>query len=109
MEVKHLQDDLALKSAGSLAGELLQRNRTVEIDVRGHQIGIAWLQVGGDNILAAQDHIPLDQVLQFADVSRPVVFLQYLHQLSRERTRFAVVLPVVELQKVLGKSLDIAA
>src|SRR3954469_12532636 len=109
MVVQYLQDDLALKRPGSLASQFFQRNGAVQVDVGGDKVVLSGLQVAADNFFAAENDIPLDQVLEFADVSWPVVLLQYFHQFRRKRPRFAVVLAVVILKEIVHQAADIAA
>ena len=67
------------------------------------RVGIFLLvrhQVAADDFLVAQDHVALDQVLEFADVARPVMLLQRRHQVSRKGAGAAVVFAVVVLQEI---------
>ena len=78
--VQDFQNNFALQGARRLPGKFLQRDRAVEVDVRAQHVRVARLQVAADAILAAQDHITLDQIFEFADVPRPVILLQNFHQ-----------------------------
>src|SRR5207253_715645 len=57
-------------------------------------------QVASDGFFGAQNYVALDQVLEFANVARPVIFLQHAHQLIGERLGATVVFAVVELEEV---------
>ena len=41
-------------------------------------------EVAADHFFAAQDYVALDQVFQFANVSRPVILLQHFHQIREK-------------------------
>ena len=56
--------------------------------------------------LIAQSHGPLDAILQFAHISRPVILQQGLHGGGRDLNRCA---PSVTLQKPMGQHGDIGA
>ena len=73
------------------------------------QIGVARLQVGADHVFAAENHVALDQVLEFADVAGPVILLQNVHQLRGDRPRFAVVFAVVVLEEIVDQVCNVAA
>ena len=57
-------------------------------------------QVAADDFLVAQDHVALDQVLQFANVARPVILLQRGHQVCGKGAGAAVVFAVVVLEEI---------
>ena len=61
---------------------------------------LARHQVAADDFFVAQDHVALDQVLEFADVARPVILLQHGHQVAGKRPGAAVVLAVVVLEEI---------
>src|SRR6266853_5361933 len=74
--LQHLQDHLSLELAYALPGELLQRNRSIQRDFGTGKVGLALHQIGRDHFLMAQDDVALDQIFQFANITRPVIFLQ---------------------------------
>src|SRR6266446_4054436 len=56
----------------------------------------------------AQDHVTLDQVFQFSDVSRPVIFLQYRQHFVRHGPCAAIELAVVVFEKVAAQIFNVA-
>src|SRR5262249_38201842 len=82
MVVQDPQNDLALEGAGRLAGELLERNRTVEVDLVGDEIALARLEVIADYVLGAEDDVALDQVFELANIAGPMIFAKDFHQLG---------------------------
>src|SRR6266446_3688764 len=74
--LQNLQDDLALQFAGGLAGDHFQRDRPIEVQVEGGKFLLVRHQIAADDFFIAQDDVALDQVLEFANVARPVVLLQ---------------------------------
>ena len=50
-----------------------------------HEVGLACHQVVGDRLFMAENHIALDEVFQFANISRPMIFLKHRQNfVSRE-------------------------
>src|SRR5882762_2258988 len=108
MLLQHLQDDLALQFAHALTGKRLQGNRPVQRDLGIEEIRLACNQVVGDYFLMAQDHVTLDQIFEFADVSRPVIFLQHRQHFIRQGPCSAVELAVVEFEEVGAQTFNVA-
>src|SRR5215472_6685399 len=106
--LQHLEDHLAFELPNRLAGQFLQRNRPVQIDVRIEILLLARHQVTGDHIFVPQDDIALDQVFQFPDVTRPVVLLQDAHQVLGDGFGAAVVLVVVVIEEEVNQIFDVA-
>ena len=100
MVLQHLQDDFAFQFAHALARQLLQRNRAVQRDLGIEKVRLAGHQVVGDHFFVAQDHVALDQVFQFADVSRPMIFLQHGQHFIGQRPRPAVEFAIVVFEEV---------
>ena len=57
----------------------------------------------------AEDDVALDEVLKFADVSRPMIFLQHGQHFLRKRAGLAVELAVVVFEEVAAQIFDVAA
>src|SRR5205814_3420290 len=65
------------------------------------------LPISADDFLVAENYVTLDQVLEFADISWPVILLQCGHQVGRKRPSPAVVFAVVILEKIGSKLFDV--
>src|SRR5580704_16757262 len=109
MGLQNFQDYLALEFTGGFAGQGFQRDGTVQVDLGIEELLlVADYQVIADYVFTAQDDIALDQVLEFADVSWPMIFVQHGHEVEREGAGAAVVFAVVIFEEVVNERLDVA-
>src|SRR6185312_12531583 len=106
--LQNFENNFAFQLADRLARELLERNGSVEIDIGIEKVCLPRSQVSGNRFFVAQDDIPLHQIFQLADVSRPMVFMQYTHEIGRKSPRTAVEFAVVVLNEIVHQILDIA-
>src|SRR5581483_368412 len=105
--LQHFQDHIALNFAHCLTGHFFQRQGTVKGNVGVKRPLFGVQQFTADYIFRAQDDVALDQVLQLADVPRPVVPLQDSHQLGRQSLGSAVVFFVVVVEEINREIRDI--
>src|SRR5579884_2137009 len=99
----HLQYDFSLNLAHSLLRDLLERNLSVRRNDELEDVLIAILQLRENRFFRTQHDIPLHQVFQLPDISRPMVCLKSRDAGLRQRLCFAVELLVIPRNEVVAK------
>src|ERR1700674_5293269 len=103
MGLQYLENNFALEFTYSLTSQLLQRDLSVDRYFGVEEVRFARSQIAGNDLFVAQDHVALDQILQLADIPRPVVFAQSGHQFVGDRHSARIIFAVIVGKKIVDQ------